>query len=79
MIHETNIVLTENVNLDGTFIVSEDTYIDGNGYSLARNNNATLSRTRSVAEPYAGSAFTVKANQTLELTNIVVDGGMTQW
>ncbi len=70
---EKNIVLIDNVVIDGSFVVDEDANIDGNGYSISRAGVTTFSAT--AAEPFKDIAFLVKENTTLTLTNVTVDGG----
>lgn len=63
-----NIILTDNITVDGEYAVDYNANISG-GYTIGR---ATAG---SAAQPYTGPIFTVKANNTLTLENVTVDGG----
>ena len=63
-----NIILTDNITVDGEYAVDYDAKISG-GYTIGRAADG------SAAQPYTGTIFTVKANNTLTLENVTVDGG----
>ena len=83
---EENILLTSNISLSKPVNVDYDANINGDGYSLERGENVSASTlsTRSSASTFAstyatttytGTFLTVKAGTTLELENVVLDGG----
>ncbi len=60
---EENIVLTQNIESDETLAVDYGVTISGAGYTLSR------------APGFTGTVFDVKANSSLTLEDIIVDGG----
>lgn len=71
---ETNILLTEDIVTTESFVIDYDVNINGNNNALSRQNTATFA-SREAAATFTGPIFTVAAGKTLELSNIVVDGG----
>ncbi len=65
-----NVKLGASFAVDKEIPVSVDSTINGNGYNLARAGAVSRSETA-----YAGGIFNVAEGATLELTDIVVDGG----
>ncbi|MBR5314624.1 MAG: SipW-dependent-type signal peptide-containing protein, partial [Clostridia bacterium] len=72
---EENIVLTNNIIIDDTYIVDYNANINGAGYALYRTSDASTLTLRNTPVVYTGNAFTVKEGTTLTLENVVVDGG----
>ena len=70
---ETNIVLNEDILIDGSFNIDYDVEIDGNGHVITRTGMATYSTTATA--PFAENVFVVKQDSKLVLTDVIVDGG----
>ena len=69
---ETDIILTKNILIDSTYEINYDVNLNGNGYGLYRQ---MPTQSRAVTVPYLDKMFAVSNGATLELTNIVIDGG----
>jgi len=75
---EKNLVLGDNITLADTIVISEDTNINGNGYTINRTSGiSTFSLLAAASQPFLGNLIVVKPGATLELTNVTVDGGAT--
>lgn len=72
---QSKIVLTDNIVVDDTFFVQSDANIDGNGYTISRVSTVSTFAAEDEATPFTGTLFTVQQGATLELTDIVLDGG----
>ena len=70
---ESNILLTDDIVIDGSFEVYDDTTINGDGHAIFRQSVSSYSA--NAGETYSGAAFIVKADTKLVLTNVTVDGG----
>lgn len=64
---ESEILLTSDINVDSTVTVTGNIKITG--------NNKTINR----AANYKGILFTIPSGTSLELNNLVVDGGASKW
>lgn len=71
---KTNLILTEDIVVPEGLIISDDVYIDGQGYTLARTA-AVTTYGAAAPEVYTGAVFTVQTGNTLTLADVVVDGG----
>ena len=71
---EPNILLTEDIVTNESFTIDYNVNIDGNGKTIARADAAAFA-SREATEPFTGNVFEVTENSTLELTNVVLDGG----
>lgn len=69
---EENIVLTKDFVVKNTYNVNYNVNIDGAGHTLYRTDGIAIV---DGTEIYTGAVFTVKANATLNLEDITVDGG----
>ena len=74
---EENILLTADCYVAEPMIVTGDTNIDGAGYMVGRKVDATSLAAIDDGNPtiYTGVVFTVSEGATLNLENVVVDGG----
>ncbi len=85
---EEKIILTDDIVLDGGFVLGNDSEIDGGGYSIKRSSGTATANTMSLRGastfattyeeetiPVVNGGIVVKEGKTLELTNVIVDGG----
>ena len=72
---ETNIVLMEDITIDNVFTINDDVKIDGNGHVITRASATALLTADSEMTIYTEKVFEVKAGKSLELNNVIVDGG----
>ena len=71
---ESKIELMADIEVSNTLNVLADMEIIGNGYTLSRKSTTTMATT-SESEVFTGNFFWVIEGATLELENVVVDGG----
>ena len=71
---EKNIVFIDDIVIDATYAINYNLNINGQGHALYRENMTTFNN-RNAAEPYNGTVFEVNNGATLNLIDIVVDGG----
>ena len=71
---ETNIVLTKDIIIDGTYDIPYNAVINGAGHRLLRTDGTALVG-ESTPAIHTGNVFNVKSGSTLVLEDIVVDGG----
>ncbi len=73
---EENIVLTADIIVDNAFEFTYDANIDGAGYTIRRTDGtAIMTADADASAVYTGVIFKVKQGITLNLENIVIDGG----
>lgn len=73
---EENIVLTKDIVVDNSFVVTYDANIDGAGYTIRRTDGTALMTDQpDTPAIFTDKVFIVKTGTTLTLENIIVDGG----
>lgn len=73
---EPNILLTNDIAADESFVVDYDANINGAGYTIHRAGAAASGIALLSGESaYTGNVFTVRADSELTLENVTVDGG----
>ena len=73
---ETNILMTADIVVDEDFVIDENVSINGGGYTLTRTSGVSVMSARAITPTiYTGNMIVVKAGTTLELENVVIDGG----
>ena len=73
---EENIVLTKDIVVDNSFVVTYDANIDGAGYTIRRTDGTALITDQpDTPAIFTDKVFIVKTGTKLTLENIIVDGG----